>query len=1043
MLSRPKRNRHFSGIDGFDVVEAGAVAQRVVGEVQDVVGLVVGEVELQQVESLVDGLGQAELADQQMDGADAAAGDAAGLGGDVIVDVGGGEDRLGRGGGDGPVESAADSPLAGGVVAVWNRSQPSPFSLFCTKILPTFKQPSVRDFLGGFSIDTCIGHPSTTQSGGPGEVVDDDAEARPGDSGSSNPRCGSSSGVTPMIRPQASSWSDLRRRVRHRFQASTRRRQTSFRAELEALEPLTLLASFVVSSTADSGAHTLRAAIIASNAATGQTNTISFSFAGSGVQKIALLSALPPITNPVVIDATLVTGYTSSPLVELDGTNANAGTDGLVIASSAAGTVIKGLDLHSFGGDGIDVLANNVVLSANNVGTNPAGTAAAPNHGNGIVVRGSNDTVGGLNVFKPDGSFQVRAGNLVSGNAGNGVVIAGANNLVQGNWIGVSSTGKSALGNALDGVVVEGVSSNTIGGTSVGTRNVIAGNLGQGVSIANIPAPPPTTFSTSAGPLKLTAAGIAAGFSLSNFATNFPEVGNPRILGPGGTTFPTSGGVLVTSFDGRTYKFPTDTDGQLATAVPSISAIPHPGGLVQWNGHIYMTGWATSPTADAVYEVDKTGKVIQVIANTHDGAGIVVDTAPGPLYGHLLVATNGSNAPSIYDVDPVAKTAKFVAALPGSGDGDAFDPRSNILYVAINGYGVVGYSMTSRTWVWNSGFIPGAPDGIALGVGDLRGELFVNTNGGTIVEVSLFNPSVQVVIASGGTRGDLATVDSNNGTYLVTQSDRVVRLIPAQGGSFEGGPTATTSGNVVEGNLIGLGSDGSTPVANGGNGIMVSAGATGNTIGGLLAGQGNTIGANKGNGVAIVDPGSSNNAVEENSIGTDSSGTLVAGNLGDGVWVGGGVSSDTVTNNTIANNSVDGVGMYTNVVGNTIRANRIYGNKGQGINRGTGSTGGQSIPVLTAAYGNATASYVIGTAPGTSGTMVTVDFYANITRAPSGYGQGQFYLGSTTVKAGASFQVHLPVGATPGEWVSATTTSASGATSGFAADVLVVKSLSQ
>src|SRR3954468_6395208 len=37
------------------------------------------------------------------------------------MDVGGGEDRLGRGGGDRPVEPASDFPLAGGVVSVWNR----------------------------------------------------------------------------------------------------------------------------------------------------------------------------------------------------------------------------------------------------------------------------------------------------------------------------------------------------------------------------------------------------------------------------------------------------------------------------------------------------------------------------------------------------------------------------------------------------------------------------------------------------------------------------------------------------------------------------------------------------------------------------------------------------------------------------------------------------------------------------------------------------------------------------------------------------------
>ena len=79
----------------FDVVEAGAVAQGVVGEVQDVVTLVIREVVLEQVESLVDGLGEPEFPDEEVDGADAAAGDGLGLGGGVVVDVRGGEDRIG------------------------------------------------------------------------------------------------------------------------------------------------------------------------------------------------------------------------------------------------------------------------------------------------------------------------------------------------------------------------------------------------------------------------------------------------------------------------------------------------------------------------------------------------------------------------------------------------------------------------------------------------------------------------------------------------------------------------------------------------------------------------------------------------------------------------------------------------------------------------------------------------------------------------------------------------------------------------------------
>ncbi len=105
----------------LDVVEAGAIAEGVVGKVEDVIGLMIGEVVLEEVESFIDGLGQFEVLDQELDAADAAEGEAAGLVGDVIVDVGCGEDGLGRGCGDGFVEPLTDFPLAVGVVTVWNR----------------------------------------------------------------------------------------------------------------------------------------------------------------------------------------------------------------------------------------------------------------------------------------------------------------------------------------------------------------------------------------------------------------------------------------------------------------------------------------------------------------------------------------------------------------------------------------------------------------------------------------------------------------------------------------------------------------------------------------------------------------------------------------------------------------------------------------------------------------------------------------------------------------------------------------------------------
>jgi uncharacterized protein YuzB (UPF0349 family) len=48
----------------FDVLEAGPLAECVIGEVEDVVGLVEGEMDLEQVESIVDGVDQADLPGQ-------------------------------------------------------------------------------------------------------------------------------------------------------------------------------------------------------------------------------------------------------------------------------------------------------------------------------------------------------------------------------------------------------------------------------------------------------------------------------------------------------------------------------------------------------------------------------------------------------------------------------------------------------------------------------------------------------------------------------------------------------------------------------------------------------------------------------------------------------------------------------------------------------------------------------------------------------------------------------------------------------------------
>jgi hypothetical protein len=98
----------------FEVLQAGAVTQGVVGEGEDVVGLVVGEVELEQVQVPIEGVDEADLAGEGVEGADTAAADAPGAVGDLVVDVAGGEHGAAAVRDAGFVEAAFEAALAVG-----------------------------------------------------------------------------------------------------------------------------------------------------------------------------------------------------------------------------------------------------------------------------------------------------------------------------------------------------------------------------------------------------------------------------------------------------------------------------------------------------------------------------------------------------------------------------------------------------------------------------------------------------------------------------------------------------------------------------------------------------------------------------------------------------------------------------------------------------------------------------------------------------------------------------------------------------------------
>ena len=78
------------------------------------------------------------------------------------------------------------------------------------------------------------------------------------------------------------------------------------------------------------------------------------------------------------------------------------------------------------------------------------------------------------------GGTTASARNVISGNVGNGLRV-GSGVTVQGNFIGTDVTGTAALGNGESGVSVLGFD-NLIGGSVTGARNVISANAEHGVT---------------------------------------------------------------------------------------------------------------------------------------------------------------------------------------------------------------------------------------------------------------------------------------------------------------------------------------------------------------------------------------------------------------------------------------------------------------------------------------------------------------------------------------------------------------------------------
>ncbi|MDQ2999401.1 MAG: right-handed parallel beta-helix repeat-containing protein, partial [Chloroflexota bacterium] len=219
-----------------------------------------------------------------------------------------------------------------------------------------------------------------------------------------------------------------------------------------------LAAPIVVTSLADSGAGSLRAAIIDANASVGG-DTITFTAAGT----INLSTPLPALTGSnISIDGSVPAG-SSVPKVELRGQGMIKGA-GILIHSS--GNTVRGLILNGFikedfgtspdyGGAGVTIsgstngVAANNIVEYNYIGTNAAGSAI----GN---AQDSNNIMAGVLIILGASTNTIR-NNVISGNTGMGIYLtrdrngtdtfAKTSNIIRDNLIGTTAGGGAALPN--------------------------------------------------------------------------------------------------------------------------------------------------------------------------------------------------------------------------------------------------------------------------------------------------------------------------------------------------------------------------------------------------------------------------------------------------------------------------------------------------------------------------------------------------------------------------------------------------------------------
>ncbi len=613
----------------------------------------------------------------------------------------------------------------------------------------------------------------------------------------------------------------------------------------------------------------------------------------------------------------------------------------------------------------------------------------------------------------PVQSVAAAQGNVVSGNAGGGIAISNAttsDNVVAGNTIGLTASGSAALANTGAGIVINGSSRNLIGGASVGARNVISGNTGDGVQISGSTA---TSNFVQGNFIGTNAAGTAAVPNDTSAAIG----GGVDISGASGNTI---GGLTSTPGTGLGNVISGNADAAIFTQ----GAIG--GTLIQGN----------------LIGTDSTGT--HAIGNGFIGA-----------FGTVRIASPNNT------VGGTAAGARNVVS-GGGRAGIQISAQNTVVQGNFIGTDITGLlALGNQTnGIAIGGNIPAGPENILIGGTSAAARNVISGNLGDGINITGATDSGNVVQGNFiGTNalGTAALGNHGSGISIASPSNTIGGLAAGARNVISGNATngitlvAGANANVIQANFIGTNAAGSGAVANTGFGIFVN-GGTNNTIGGTAGGAGNVIANNGNSGVDMTGAVTTGNFVQNN---TYQSNTNFAVELDSSAqaYISGTVAGNVLDNGTIDLNGLNasigalsGAGSVTNsaagtatlTVGVTNAGARFDGvirnaggavaltKVGTGTEVLTGLNTYSGVTIISAGVlqiGSANATGSLGSGGVVDNSTLTFNLANNTSVANSISGSGGLtqagvgtltlagvntYSGTTTINVGATLQAGSP-----------------------------------